>query len=59
MKETIKELYEVSDTKKLVDRAKRVYKNLTTTKELKGKPKGKKYGETDLLSGDDYFPPKP
>jgi len=27
--------------------------------EKKGKPKGKKYGETDLLSGDNYYPPKP
>ena len=59
MKETIKELYEVSDTKKIVDKAKKVYKAFTKQKEKIGKPKGKKYGETDLLSGDNYFPPKP
>ena len=54
-----KEIYENMETKKLVDKAKKVYKHFSKPKEKIGKPKGKKYGETDLLSGSNYFPPKP
>jgi hypothetical protein len=54
-----KEIYKHTETKKIVDKVKKVYKHFTEPQEKKGKPKGKKYGETDLLSGSDYFPPKP
>jgi hypothetical protein len=54
-----KEIYKHTETKKIVDRVKKVYKHFTEPQEKTGKPKGKKYGETDLLSGSDYFPPKP
>lgn len=45
----------VKKEKKEKTEGKRNQNNEITTK----KPKGKKYGETDLLSGSSYYPPKP
>ena len=42
-----KEIYKHTETKKIVDKVKKVYKHFTEPQEKKGKPKGKKYGETD------------